>query len=189
MPRFGRKRMKPSVITLADEARDQRQWERAAGYYRVALQRTPQNPPIWVQYGHVLKELGHWGEAERAYRRAIAYDLHATDAYLHLGHVLKVQGKTEEARAAYLRAAVLDPTLDGASVELRQLGWSDAHLSELQVISPSATSNLPVRNPEIQSPKTTVNSHTHEEEFEHPPPRTRSVRAGAVASRCRKLSL
>ena len=53
MPLFTRKRAKPSVITLADWARDAGQWELAAMYYRTALRRKPKNPPIWVQYGHV----------------------------------------------------------------------------------------------------------------------------------------
>jgi predicted Zn-dependent protease len=66
MPRFGRKRVKPSIITLADRARDAGQWEVAAGYYQDALHRQPKNPPIWVQYGHVLKESGRLGEAERS---------------------------------------------------------------------------------------------------------------------------
>lgn len=134
MPRFGRKREKPSVITLADQARDQRRWERAAGYYRVALQRTPQNPPIWVQYGHVLKESGHWTEAEKAYRRSIAYDPGSADAHLQLGHILKIQGKKEEARSAYLRAVALAPSLNGTAFEFSELGWSESHVSELQVM-------------------------------------------------------
>src|SRR6516225_10727082 len=129
MPRFSAKRAKPSVITLADRARDQGQWERAAEYYREALQRRPQNPPIWVQYGHVLKESGHLAEAERAYRTALAYDPRNADSHLQLGHVLKVQGKKEEAQAAYLRALSIDPSLHGASLEFAQFGWSEAHVS------------------------------------------------------------
>jgi lipopolysaccharide biosynthesis protein/tetratricopeptide (TPR) repeat protein len=132
MPRFRRNRTKPSVITLADQARDQRQWERAAEYYREALRRKPQNPPIWVQYGHVLKESGHLAKAEKAYRTALAYDPRNADSHLQLGHVLKIQGKKEEARAAYLRAIALDPSLNGASLEFAQLGWSETHLSELR---------------------------------------------------------
>jgi GT2 family glycosyltransferase len=134
MPRFGRKRAKPSVITLADQARDQGQWERAAGYYQEALQRRPRNPPIWVQYGHVLKEAGHWTEAERAYRTAIAHNPGSADAHLQLGHVLKIRGKKEEARSAYLRAVALAPSLNGTSFEFLQLGWSEGHVSELQVM-------------------------------------------------------
>ena len=132
MPRFVLKRAKPSVITLADRARDAEEWELAAGHYRAALLRNPNNPPIWVQYGHVLKESGHLAEAERAYRRAIAYDQRVADPHLQLGHVLKLEGKNEEAQAAYLQAFALDPSLDGASFELAGLGWSEAHLSELR---------------------------------------------------------
>src|SRR5262245_8420767 len=107
MPRFRRKRAKPSVITLADQARDQRQWERAARYYQKALRRNSQNSPIWVQYGHVLKELGDLVKAECAYRAALACNPHTADSHVQLGHVLKLQGRKEEARTAYLRAAVL----------------------------------------------------------------------------------
>jgi hypothetical protein len=127
MPRFGWKRAKPSVITLADRARDASQWELAAAFYRDALNRKPENPPIWVQYGHALKEAGHLLEAETAYRRAIAYREQDADSHLQLGHVLKIQGKQEEARAEYLRAFALDSSLDGASAESAQLGWSNPH--------------------------------------------------------------
>lgn len=132
MPRFGWKRTKPSVITLADRARDAGQWDIAAACYRKTLARKPENPPIWVQYGHVLKESGHLTEAEGAYRTALAYGLCTADSYLQLGHVLKMQGRTDEAWAAYVRALILDPSLNGAPLKLTQIGWSEAHLSELR---------------------------------------------------------
>jgi lipopolysaccharide biosynthesis protein/glycosyltransferase involved in cell wall biosynthesis/tetratricopeptide (TPR) repeat protein len=132
MLRFGRKRTKPSVITLADRARDQGQWERAAAYYQVALRRNSQNPPIWVQYGHVLKESGEIDQAERAYRIALAHDPRNADTYVQLGHVLKIQGKKDEAPAVYLKAIAIDPSLNGLSVEFGPLGWSEAHFSQLR---------------------------------------------------------
>ncbi len=132
MLRFPRQRAKPSVITLADRARDQRHWERAAGYYQVALRRNPQNPPIWVQYGHVLKEAGDLLNAERAYRIALGYDPRNADTYVQLGHVLKIQGKTDEAHAAYLKAVAIDPSLNGLPVEFGPFGWSEAHFSQLR---------------------------------------------------------
>src|ERR1700730_9547183 len=131
MSLFGRRSGKPSVITLADQARDERQWEVAAGYYKKALHRKPRNPPIWVQYGHALKESGHLAEAERAYRKALSCDPCSADSHLQLGHVLKIQGKKEEARAEYLRAIAIDPSLNGASLEFAQIGWAEAHLLEL----------------------------------------------------------
>src|SRR5215469_13332618 len=109
MPRSGWKRAKPSVITLADRARDAGQWDIAAAYYRTALQRCPENPPIWVQYGHVLKESGRLMEAEGAYRTALTYGLDTADTYVHLGHLLKMQGRTEEARTTLFRALMLNP--------------------------------------------------------------------------------
>src|SRR6266446_3756091 len=148
MPRFRRNRTKPSVITLADRARDTGQWERAAEYYREALRRNAQNPPIWVQYGHVLKETGYLAEAEKAYRTALAYDPRIADSHVQLGHVLKIQGKKEEARAAYLRAVAFDPSLEGASFELAALGWSDAHFSELRGMLRPGVSHPPIPTPE-----------------------------------------
>jgi hypothetical protein len=46
-PRLGLRRRKLSLITsLADRARDGRQWELAAQLYRKALGRNPHNPAI-----------------------------------------------------------------------------------------------------------------------------------------------
>jgi Tfp pilus assembly protein PilF len=57
MPLFRRAdRREPSVISRADRAREAGQWEAAAGLYRIALDRKPRNPPIWIQYGHALKK-------------------------------------------------------------------------------------------------------------------------------------
>jgi len=137
IPLLTRKRANSSVISLADRARDAGQWELAAAYYRTALRRKPENPPIWVQYGHVLKESGHLAEAEKAYRVALAYDQSIADSHLQLGHALKLQGKKEEALAAYMRAFALDSSLaslDGARFELAELGWIEAHFCELHGI-------------------------------------------------------
>jgi hypothetical protein len=126
------------LITLADRARDARTWKEAAELYSEALDRDPNNAPIWVQYGHALKESGglhdreKLAQAERAYRMAQSLNPRAADPHLQLGHVLKLLGKREEAKASYLRAFVLDSTLPHPLEELGGLGWSDAELSELK---------------------------------------------------------
>src|SRR5207249_7436193 len=112
-------RRRKGVITRADRARSTQQWPLAARLYRKALDRNPDNPPIWVQYGHALKEAGDLAEAERAYRAAIAREPTAADSHLQLGHVLKLQGKQEEAEPAYLRAFALDPGLPHTCEGLR----------------------------------------------------------------------
>ena len=137
-PRLGLLRRKSDFSTLADRARDAGQWERAAQLYRKALNRNPRNRPIWVQYGHALKESGELrdpdklAQAELAYRRALSLDPSAADPHLHLGHVLKLQGKSNEAEACYLRALVLDPSMPYPLHELGGLGWSEAQMAELK---------------------------------------------------------
>jgi len=115
-------------ISRADRARDSRDWVSAAQYYRKALDQKPDNPAIWVQYGHALKESGHLGAAENAYRKSLELDPNVADTHLQLGHALKIQGRKIEASAAYLRALVLDPALDHASLELRTLGWTSGRI-------------------------------------------------------------
>jgi glycosyltransferase involved in cell wall biosynthesis len=112
------------LISRADRARDARDWVTAARYYRKALDQNPDNPPIWVQYGHALKESGSLSEAEDAYRESLELDGDVADTHLQLGHALKIQGRKIEASAAYLRALALDPGLDHASAELKALGWT-----------------------------------------------------------------
>ncbi|HWX32506.1 MAG TPA: glycosyltransferase [Steroidobacteraceae bacterium] len=138
MPRLSLKRRRPGVVTLADRARDRRQWELAAGLYHMALERYPRIAGIWVQYGHALKESGELrdpdklAQAESAYRKAVALDPSAADPHLQLGHALKLQGKTEEAQAAYLRAFALDPSMPYPLQELSGLGWTEAQMAGLR---------------------------------------------------------
>jgi glycosyltransferase involved in cell wall biosynthesis len=138
-----RVRRKESVITRADRARDLGQWEIAARFYRRALDRNPANPPIWIQYGHAVKEAGQ-RDAELAYRQALAYDPTVAEYHVQLGHALKLRGRTKAAEAAYLRAFALDPRLPLATQELGGLGWSAQQTRELRVaigqVEPAASS-------------------------------------------------
>jgi len=115
-------------IARADRARDARDWAAAARYYRKALDQNPDNPPIWVQYGHALKESGSLAEAEGAYRKSLELDDKVADTHLQLGHALKIQGRKIEASAAYLCALALDPALEHAAIELKALGWTKGRI-------------------------------------------------------------
>jgi tetratricopeptide (TPR) repeat protein len=139
MPRL-RLNRQPTIITRADRARAAGEWQHAAGLYRIALERTPNNPPIWIQYGHALKESGSLAEAETAYRTAIAYQPADADAHLQLGHALKLQGKRAEAEAAYRQAWLLDPSSADAARELAGFGWTKERLAEAAVDRPVSRS-------------------------------------------------
>ena len=126
------------IIAVANRAREAGEWGRAAQLYRKALDRDSHDPPIWVQYGHALKESGarrdpdKLAQAEAAYRRALSLDPGVADTYLQLGHVLKLQGKTDEAQACYVHALALDSAMPYPLNELGALGWSGQALAELQ---------------------------------------------------------
>ena len=107
-----------SGIARADRARDAGQFPLAARYYRQALSEEPELPAIWVQYGHMLLQLGDVTGAEAAYRESLRLDPENADTHLQLGHALNRQGQAEAAEAAYLSAAALDrrPALAEQSV-------------------------------------------------------------------------
>jgi tetratricopeptide (TPR) repeat protein len=124
LPRITPEPAEKTLLLRADRARDSRDWVTAAHYYRKALDQRPDSPPIWVQYGHALKESGNLPEAETAYRKSLELDAAVADTHLQLGHALKIEGRKIEAGAAYLRALALDPTLEHAAAELKGLGWT-----------------------------------------------------------------
>ena len=47
-------------------------YEEALALYRQVLERHPDQPKVWMSYGHVLKTVGRTDESVSAYRRAIA---------------------------------------------------------------------------------------------------------------------
>jgi glycosyltransferase involved in cell wall biosynthesis len=112
------------LFAEADAARDRCDWKAAALLYEKGLQREPNAAPMWVQYGHALKESGYLVAAERAYQQALRLDPVEPDTHLQMGHLLKVQGRLNEAADYYLRAIELSPAPWHASRELAQLAQS-----------------------------------------------------------------
>src|SRR3954447_21568755 len=87
------------LISSADLARDSRRWSEAEVLYRTALDVNDSLAPIWVQYGHALKEQKKLQQAEGAYSRAIEIDSANADTHLQMGHLRKVQGNLTDAAA------------------------------------------------------------------------------------------
>jgi len=104
-----------------DAARDRKDWAVAEQEYATHLTTVSGDQPIWVQYGHCLKEQGKRVEAETAYRRAIELAPDDADAHLQLGHVLKLLDRREDAQQAYLASVGLKPT-KAAIEEVQGLG-------------------------------------------------------------------
>ncbi len=105
----------------ADALRDAGRWQAAAAAYAAYLQHQAQDWPIWVQYGHCVKEAGHPEAALRLYRQAAGMAPGDADLRLQIGHALKLLRRPEEAREAYAEALALDPGLQAARAELAAL--------------------------------------------------------------------
>ncbi len=95
------------VFREADRYRDQKRWSEAAQVYRSGLDRFPSACGLWVQYGHMLKELGQQTEAEEAYLKALSLKPDDADIHLQIGHLYVLMKNPQKAEACYRRAAHL----------------------------------------------------------------------------------
>jgi len=119
--RRARQRQARTAIRAGDRASRSGDAAAAARCYRLAVDRSPGLPAIWVQLGHALKELGDFGGAEAAYRQSLALDGSVADTHLQLGHLLKLTSRWAEAAQAYARALRLDPGQPQVGRELDDL--------------------------------------------------------------------
>lgn len=109
------------LVRTGNAANRDRDWAAARRAYAAALRLDPSHAPIWVQYGHSLKEQGYLQQAEAAYRRAAGLDGASADIRLQLGHVLNLTGDRAGALAAYEAAHALDPAMLHGRVEIQAL--------------------------------------------------------------------
>jgi glycosyltransferase involved in cell wall biosynthesis len=94
-------------------------WADAARLLRVAVARKD-DPGLWMQYGHALKEAGFLIEAGHAYERVRHLAGDSADLLVQLGHFRKISGEFHKAAELYRAAAerpdlppALKPELDG----------------------------------------------------------------------------
>ncbi|WP_187830340.1 glycosyltransferase family 4 protein [Siccirubricoccus phaeus] len=106
------------LLARADALRDRREWAEAAQAYAGFLRLRPEEWPIWVQYGHCMKEAGDPRAALLLYREAERLQPEDSDLHLQIGHALKLLGRLEEAFEEYARALTLDPGSAAARQEL-----------------------------------------------------------------------
>ena len=126
--RFRRSLLRPVTALVAtriraagNRARDQKRWPDAIRAYVKYLRLRPDSAPIWVQYGHCLKEGGNAAEAEKAYLKALELGPDSPDTLLHLGRI-KLALNDPAAAASYLERAASfhSPSLTAAR-ELQEL--------------------------------------------------------------------
>jgi len=107
---------------LGDEARDRREWDKAAAFYQQYIETMPESSAIWVQLGHAYKEIRQLDLAERSYLRALSIDPLNPDTHLQLGHIEKLRGDSFQAMAQYRKALSISPEFVPAIRECEDLG-------------------------------------------------------------------
>lgn len=112
-------------IAQGNEARDRRDWEAAAHNYALAVQVAPRLGHIWMQLGHMRKELKMLNEAKAAYQQAIALMPFDSDAHLQMGHLHKVMGDQAATIDYYWKSLFHDPDNAHAIQELRGQGFAE----------------------------------------------------------------
>lgn len=86
------------------------EYEGAIAAYRTILARHPDQPRLWISYGHVLKTVGRQGESIDAYRRAIDQAPTLGDAWWSLANLKTV--RLEDADIARMERALRDAATD-----------------------------------------------------------------------------
>lgn len=92
-------------VQRGNAARDDKQWAEAAEYFLNSLSINPARPDIWVQLGHMRKEINDIPSSIDAYKQAIAYDEKYEDAYFHLLGILMSSGRKQECLDVYNKCA------------------------------------------------------------------------------------
>jgi glycosyltransferase involved in cell wall biosynthesis len=97
------------AIREAGAARD---WPATAAAYADHLAILPDDGPVWVQYGHALREIGDPAGAMIAYRQAAALPASEEDGWFQLAGVLRSQGLDAAAEPHFRRAMQLAPRFE-----------------------------------------------------------------------------
>ncbi|UVO51616.1 sulfotransferase [Sphingomonas sp. SUN019] len=84
-------------------------FEGAIGLYERVLADAPQQPKVWMSYGHVLKTVGRQVDGVAAYRRALALKPDLGEAWWSLANLKTV--RFDEGDIAAMEAALADPAI------------------------------------------------------------------------------
>ncbi len=102
----------------AAREQDQGRFDRAAEFYRKALESVPYDPTLHNNYGTCLYHLGKVDSAVAEFKEAIRLQPNYAAAYVNLGNAYRLQGKYDLAIAALREAIRRDPTLARAHATL-----------------------------------------------------------------------
>ncbi|HXV25260.1 MAG TPA: tetratricopeptide repeat protein [Alphaproteobacteria bacterium] len=119
-----------SLFNLASALNQERLYEAALLYTRLALDMRPDFPVAQILLGDVMVGQGHYAEATEAYRGVSAGSPFYWAAHLRIANTLGEQGKVDEAAAEFKRLAAERPGRADALIELGNLMRSHERFEE-----------------------------------------------------------
>jgi tetratricopeptide (TPR) repeat protein len=112
----------PQYAIIGSIYRDAGDYARAADYYRLATEASPEFDLAYNSLGSSLSRLGRDAEAERALLKALEINPRLASAQSNLGLLYLQRGRVDEARRRLTAATREDPTLKAAWENLARLG-------------------------------------------------------------------
>ncbi len=112
----------PQYATIGGIYRDAGDYARAAEYYQLAVEESPEFDLAYNSLGSSLSRLGRDAEAERALLKALEINPGLASAQNNLGLLYLMSGRVDEARPRLLAASRDDPALKPAWENLARLG-------------------------------------------------------------------
>jgi tetratricopeptide (TPR) repeat protein len=98
-------------------------YERAAGWFRQAIEAAPRDASGYIDLGGILAKLGQLREAEQVHRTATetCYEGDLDEVFLNLGFVLRAQERYDEAADCFREAIRINPGNRAARRALRDV--------------------------------------------------------------------
>lgn len=108
-------------LKMANQARDARDYHRAAELFYQYLMDEPVNAPIWIQLGHATKEIGKEAQAAIYYTKALELNPNDQDARLHLAYLEQDLDRNESALGHFRMLSEMDPDNEDFPVMIKSL--------------------------------------------------------------------
>lgn len=93
------------IMNLGHSAAWDQLWDRAATYYRQALEEIPDHPQALSHLGLALFELKDYSNALKVYLRAVKVSAQDPSSYEKIGRIYEYLNRNNEASQAYIQAA------------------------------------------------------------------------------------
>jgi Tfp pilus assembly protein PilF len=104
-----RKNLKVLYLEKAKVCMGEKQCDKAVNYLKLAIEKDPNNPKLFVYLGYAYMNLQKYDLSEQAFRKAISIDPHSPEGFAGIGLLYLKQGNYAASEIAFEKAYELNP--------------------------------------------------------------------------------